>query len=184
MIIGITGGIASGKSLISNYLESIGYTVIDCDKISHQAYQDKLIQEKLISIFHTCNRQEIANKVYNERNLFPSLEAIIHPYVRLNVTKLIKQHENEKIVFVDAPVLIEAGFQDLVDKILLIHTEDSIRIQRLIERDGISLEYAKKKMQSQMPYEEKRKYADYIIENNNSQEETIIELNHLLKSII
>lgn len=183
MVIGITGGIASGKSFLTYYLQELGYPVIDCDVITHQAYQEDIIQENIVKFFHTLDRKEIGNLVFSNPSLKKQLESILHPYIRKKVIEEIEKHATEELVFLDAPILIEAGFQDLVDRIIVVDAKDSIRLERLIKRDHISKSFALNKMHQQMSTEEKKQYADYILDNNGSLEETKININKLLETL-
>lgn len=186
-IIGITGGIASGKSAVFKYLKS-EYTddiiYIDCDEISHELLtKEKVISEICEKIDIEKNeegkidRQELGAIVFNNSEKLKLLNEIIHPLVKKEISETINKNEDKRIIFVDIPLLIEAKMENFVDEIWLIYVNKQIQIERLMNRDHISEESAKQKINAQMDIDEKLNYLNkidnkIIISNENALKET------------
>lgn len=191
MIVGITGTIASGKSTVSEYFFRRGYLVLDADKITKelQRSQDVLLELELcfgsdiLGEQAQLNRKILREKVFRDEHLLQKLNAIMHPRVRESFEKVREDHFPEEIVFFDIPLLFEAKFDDLCDKILLVCAKREIQIQRIVLRDKSNRGLAEQIIKSQTPEEEKRKRADYIIENNVSLEELYKKLERLEERI-
>ena len=164
MIIGITGSIACGKSLVSNYLQEKGYTIIDADKIGHTALENDEVKKQLV-------------------NKFGKLNNIIHPQIRKNISEQIQVHKNEKLVFVDVPLLFEAKFDDLVEKIIVISLDEKIQLERLMNRNSLSKEEALQRIKSQIPVREKEKLGDYVVDNSFTQENTYNQVDRILEKL-
>lgn len=183
MIIGLTGGIASGKSTVSKYLAEQGFKVYDADKIAKEISESKEAKEEILKIFGTVERAEIKKIVFEDKEKLKILNDIIHPRV-LDHYKKIREisDRKEKIIF-DVPLLFESGIDKLCDKIIVVISNYEIQVQRIIERDKIDRSLAEKIISSQMSNEEKIKRADIVIENNSSLDELKKEIN-LLKEIL
>ena len=186
-IIGITGGIASGKSAVFNYLKSEyidDIIYIDCDEISHEL----LTKEKVIS--EICekigierdergkiSRQELGGIVFNNEEKLKLLNEIMHPLVKKEILDTISKNGDKKIIFVDIPLLIETKMENLVDEIWLIYVDKQTQIARLKSRDHINDEMAQQKINAQMDIDEKLDYLKkidnkLIINNENTLKET------------
>ena len=153
--IAITGNIAAGKSEVEKILAK-NFTVYDADKIAHK-------------FLGNVDRKELGEKVFSDLEARKKLEEYIHPKVKNEILKIFE--ENKNIVFVSVPLLFEAGFENLFDKILFVQCDDKLRLQRLMLRNNFTEEQALKRMNAQMPQEEKIQKADYIIHNNSTREE-------------
>lgn len=179
MIIGITGTIASGKSTVSDYFIKQGYVVIDADKITKELQEQKEVLTEFLEIFgesvllenRSLNRQKLREIVFQDKTALQKINRIMHPKVREKFEDVRSRTLKEEIVFFDIPLLFEAHFEDLCEKIILVCAEREVQIRRVIQRDNSSRELAEKIINSQAKEEEKRKKSDYIIENNDSIEE-------------
>ena len=149
MIIGLTGGIASGKSTVSKYLAEKGFKVYDADKIAKDISEKKLVQEEIILNF--------GDKILTEDG-------------KVDRKKLKEKNTDETIIF-DVPLLFESGIDKFCDKILVVISDYDVQLNRIIERDNIDKELASKIIKSQISNEERIKKADIVIENNTSLEE-------------
>lgn len=194
-VIGLTGGIASGKTTVSTFLKSKGYEVIDADLISREIYNvDEDVYKKVITEFgteilnndRTINRKKLGKVVFNNKLKLKKLNEITHPIITNKILKKIEESKlrGEKICFVDAALLIEANLVKYVDEVWLVVADEEVQINRLMKRDNISYEDAKKRIESQMPVVEKKKYADFIINNSESVEYTIEQVTRLLNKAI
>lgn len=179
MIIGITGTIASGKSTVSDYFIKQGYVVIDADKITKELQEQKEVLKEFLEIFgesvllenRSLNRQKLREIVFQDKTALQKINRIMHPKVRKKFEDVRSRTLKEEIVFFDIPLLFEAHFEDLCEKIILVCAEREVQIRRVIQRDNSSRELAEKIINSQAKEEEKRKKSDYIIENNGTVEE-------------
>ena len=179
-VIGITGGIGSGKSTVSALLsEILPAPILDADKISKSALKDKVIIEKIKSFFGASifdsndllNKEQLSKLVFSSEKKLIELNNIIHPYVMQKISNTIKELSNEsKYILLDVP-LPNAEFINLSDTILVVVANDETRIKRASKRLNISEEDVKKRMEKQMPISNYIKLADYIIKNNGTIEE-------------
>ena len=190
MIIGITGSIACGKSLVSNYLQEKGYTIIDADKIGHMALENDEVKKQLVNKFgksilkdNEINRVTLGKLVFENNENLKELNNIIHPQIRKNISEQIQVHKNEKLVFVDVPLLFEAKFDDLVEKIIVISLDEKIQLERLMNRNSLSKEEALQRIKSQIPVREKEKLGDYVVYNSFTQENTYNQVDRILEKL-
>ncbi len=190
MIIGITGSIACGKSLVSNYLQEKGYTIIDADKIGHTALENDEVKKQLVNKFgksilkdNEVNRVTLGKLVFENNENLKELNNIIHPQIRKNISEQIQVHKNEKLVFVDVPLLFEAKFDDLVEKIIVISLDEKIQLERLMNRNSLSKEEALQRIKSQIPVREKEKLGDYVVDNSFTQENTYNQVDRILEKL-
>ncbi len=183
ILLGVTGGIATGKSVVSAMLSESGYPLIDFDILSRIVVEpEKSAWEKIVSFLgtsvlnndKTINRNKLREIIFADAEKRKKLESFIHPEIKLEFGKLIAEYtkKNYKIVQAGVPLLIEAALQRDFDYILLVYAPPKEQITRLIKRDKISYGLALKIIKSQMPIDEKKKYADFIIDNSGTIEDT------------
>ena len=188
-VIGITGGIATGKTSVTQEIKDMGYKVIDCDKISHQLLEDNEVINAIESLFGPdyvidgkVNRQALGKLIFNNQDEQLKINKLIHPLVIAQVTNELASL-NEELVFVDCPLLYEAKMDYLMDKVIVIYINQDLQVQRLMKRDKISLDYALKKVNSQMTIYEKVELADYLINNESEFEGTKQQLLDIIRRI-
>lgn len=175
--IAICGNIASGKSLVQRFLSEKGYKVLDTDDVSHELLtvnNKKLFETfKDFDVFENgeFSRTKLGKLIFSNKDSKDKLEDILHPQIAEKIKEFFETNKDEKLVFVAIPLLFEANMQDMFDKILFIYADDKIRLERLIKRNGYTLEYAKTRLASQMPQDEKIKQSDYVIYNNGTFDE-------------
>lgn len=179
--IGLTGGIGSGKSTVSQLFKENGIRVIDCDVISREIFvlYPKSLEE-IRNVFGNdffdevgnLKRKELGNYVFKENSLKTKLENITLPYIIEEVFKRIAQYKEngEKICVVDAPTLIEVGLHSVMDINILVWVDNVTQFLRVKKRDFISEEQILNRIESQIPLEEKKKYVDFIIDNSKNLE--------------
>ena len=190
MNIGITGSIACGKSTVSNYLKEKGYTIIDADKLGHIALTSDEVKEKLKKSFgleilenNEVSREKLGKLVFgNDKNL-KILNSIVHPYIRKIILQLQEKHRDERLIFLDIALLFEAGFEDLVEKIIVVHVDEKIQLARLMSRNSLSKEQAMFRIESQMSSKDKSKLGNYVINNSNTKEETYRQIDLILDEL-
>ena len=188
--IGITGSIACGKSTVSNYLKEKGYTIIDADKLGHIALTSDEVKEKLKKSFgyiilenNEISREKLGKLVFGNNENLKVLNSIVHPYIRKIILQLQEKHRDERLVFLDIALLFEAGFEDLVEKIIVVHVDEKIQLARLMSRNALSKEQAMFRIESQMSSNDKSKLGDYVINNSNTKEETYRQIDLILDEL-
>lgn len=188
-VIGLTGGIASGKSTVKKYLESLNYVVVDSDSIVSKLYLDKTVIESIRNIFgdncivdNQISRKELGLIVYHNDILRQKLNDLIHPLVKREIEKAIRNNK-QSLIFIDVPLLFEAHFDNLCDEIIVVYVDLKTNIERLMHRDNIDYNYALDKINSQMRLEEKCQKANYIIDNSHDLCYTYKQTNEILKKI-
>jgi dephospho-CoA kinase len=184
ILLGVTGGIASGKSTVARMLEELGAPIIDFDLLSRvvvepgkPAWQDivSFFGEQVLLPDQTLDRKKLSEIVFRDMEKRKKLEGFTHPRIHGEFVRLVKEHTARNpavIIQVVIPLLIEVNLQYLFHKLLLVYIPQETQILRLMERDGISREMAQSILAAQLPIDEKRAYADYIIDNSGSLEET------------
>lgn len=173
-IVGLTGGIGSGKSTIAEYIHSKGIPVYIADDQAKKIMGDPEIVKKVREIFEEnvvenekLNRKKIAELVFSSPNLLQKLNEIIHPAVRENFNKWLKNNEKSNFIVKEAAILFESGGYKDCDKIILVTAPQDIRIERVMNRDKVSREQVLDRMKNQWSDEQKAAFSDYIIDNTD-----------------
>jgi dephospho-CoA kinase len=194
MIIGLTGGIATGKSESAKYFEELGAYSIDADAISRDiTKQGTPALAELVKIFGNdilccdgnLDRQKLANIVFSDKQSKLEVDKVLHVYVIARINEIISRKTNKCNVIVNAPLLFEVGLDRICDKIVVIWIPYDIEAKRLALRDNLNADEVKKRIDSQLPLEKKTKLADFVIDNSGSKKELkekIINLYKLLTS--
>lgn len=173
MTIGLTGGIGSGKSTVAKLFELLGSAVFKSDEVAKELYYEKKIKEKVIDLLGTevytsefsINRSLIGKLIFQNPALLQQLNDIIHPEVNRRFQKFVLQHPND-LVMIESALLFEAKINTQVDKVITVVSPDELRIERVMNRDGLTRDEVISKMNAQMSQEEKMKLSDMIILNN------------------
>jgi dephospho-CoA kinase len=184
LLLGVTGGIASGKSTVARMFEALGAFTIDFDRLGRRVVEPRqpawkdvvdLFGPEILLPDQTLDRKKIAAAVFADETRRKKLEAILHPAIyreyQKEVHAWIAKHP-PGILQAVVPLLIEAHLEAGFDRILLVYAPEEIQIQRLMAREGIPRSLALQMIRSQMPIEEKRGYAHFIIDNSGDLEET------------
>lgn len=192
LIIGLTGGIATGKSTVAEMFKQSNIPVIDSDIIAKQALEiGTACYKKVVKTFGTdiklptghINRKKLADIVFNDKEKRGLLNSIVHPVVREEIEKKIKQYRvmGDKCIVVDVPLLFESKFDSMMDKIVVVYASPEQQVVRCMERDKIDRESAISRIKAQMSIEEKAKQADYVVYNDTSVLDTKDQFNKLIK---
>lgn len=182
-IIGVTGGIGSGKTTIVNYIHTKGYPVYIADEAGKKVMQQPKVIQQVNALFEgkvllddgSLDRSKIASLVFNDEQLLSALNQIVHPAVASDFEEFKKQNSQQPLVFKEVAILFESGSYKDCDATILITAPLNVRIDRVVKRDGISKEAVLQRMKNQLTDEEKQKLATFTVEN--------MELNHAFKSI-
>jgi dephospho-CoA kinase len=184
LIVGLTGGVASGKTAVSRVLKEEGAYIIDADQIARELVQprkpawNELIRafgKEILLVDGSIDRKKLADKVFADPEQRRVLNQILHRRIKEEMdrrTKEIGRRDPKAIVVIDAPLLIELGEHRGLDKLIVVTTRQTQQIERLKDRDGTSPQEALRILSSQMPLEEKAELADFVIRNEGSLEET------------
>lgn len=192
MILGLTGGIGTGKSTVVNMLKEKGIPVVDTDLISREVIEYPEIIEKIkleisnevFDFNNKLDRKKMSEIVFENQEKLKKLNEIMHPEILKKMWDEVEElKKNHKIIVVDVPLLFEINMEKEVDKILLIYASKEIQLKRIMERDGRTREEAVKIISSQMPLYKKREKSDYIIQNNDSLENLEKKLEKILEKL-
>ncbi len=177
MKIGITGGIGSGKSYVSEIIKSSGYAVLNADDIAKQIMvEDESVRELIISAFGNdayidkkLNRSYIASKAFSSIENLRMLNSIVHPPMVHKINELMNlELTKSKMVFVEAALVYEAEIDEILDYVILVTANEETRISRIVSRDKLSEDQIRDRMKFQMPENEKENLADFTIKNDSS----------------
>lgn len=184
LLIGLTGGIASGKSLVTRIFRELGAHIIDADKIVHELLSNgQEVHREVVEHFGahiqqpdgTVDRRKLGEIVFNDPEQRAWLNQCIHPRVfeaYQQQVKRLKERDPEAIVVMDAALLIETGYHKMMDRLVVVYAGEQDQSQRLRERNHFTEEQALARIRSQMPLDEKKKYAQHVIDNTGTREET------------
>ncbi len=183
IIVGLTGGIASGKSTISKMFKEKEVPVIDTDGIARNLLDnDESIYNAIVETFGEAvlttdkkiNRNKVAQIIFSDADKRQALNDIVHPKVKDIALREVSHYKEDdhKIIVVDVPLLFEASFDKVCDVTVVVYARKKDQVSRLVSREGIDEAYAKQKVNAQMPMAKKKSLADYVIDNSKSILET------------
>ncbi len=187
-LIAITGGIATGKSVISRYLRSLGYPVIDADVIGHEILEHKDVKSQIVAHFGDVldldgkiDRKRLGLIVFSDKDKLKELDEITHQKIADEILKQAKELGivNDEI-FVEAAVLFEMGLDKCVDFVIVADCPDEMRIKRMILRDHLNCQEALKRIHSQMQREEYLKKADFVVDTSGDINRTFDQIFEML----
>jgi len=194
-IIGLTGGIGTGKSTVAKLIRDRGFPVIDADLIARKVVNvGESAYIKIVETFgadilnedKSINRKKLGGIVFSNSELLYTLNKIVHPEIYKRIKEeILKYSKEHNVIFLDVPLLIEeienirkSGI--ILDQIWLVYADYKSQLERVMKRDNIDCENAKRRIKAQLPIEEKIKYADVIIDNTGTMEKLIKDVNKVL----
>lgn len=189
-VLGITGGIASGKTLVSQQFKSRGFTVLDADAMVHELYESEAVIDQIQARFptvienHILDRKALGNLVFNDENAKKDLENILHPKVYDKIKTELLNHPNESWVIVDIPLLYETGGVSLCDLVMVVYVNEDLQRKRLMLRNQLTLEEANQRIASQMPLKDKVNQADIVIDNSGTIQKTLDRINEIIDKVL
>lgn len=193
-LIGLTGGIASGKSTVAKILAELGAAIINADNLAREVVApDQEAWREIVAAFgneilqhdRSLDRQKLRAIIFNNADARKQLEAIVHPRVRALAERRIREHAaaGYDVIVYEVPLLFEGNLQESLRPVVLVACDEQTQRQRLQQRDGLDQTAAQKHIDAQMTLEEKRRCADYVIENNGSLEELRRQTQAVLEKI-
>jgi len=195
IVVGLTGGIASGKSEAAKIFQKLGARVIDADTISRdsmlprtecwqrvtEAFGKEILKEDL-----TIDREKLATIVFADDEKLLHLNSLVHPAIMRQIEGEVARIENEDpeaLVIIDAALLVETGLYTRCDKLIVMCAAEKTQLKRLLERDGMSPEKAQRRIDAQLPLSDKITVADYLITNDGSLETLQTETKRVFQSL-
>jgi dephospho-CoA kinase len=194
--VGLTGGIASGKSTVSRIFASFGAKVLDADEVARevllpgQPAWTKLRRAFGQEFFHsdgTVKRKQLRKLVFADPEKRSQLNAIVHPEVMKEINRrseILSSSVQTGVLLVDVPLLLEVGVANRFDKVVVVYVSKSVQINRLQQRDGISEEEAKQALKAQMALSKKVEQADYVIDNSGTLDETQAQVQRVWQELL
>jgi dephospho-CoA kinase len=193
-VIGLTGGIGSGKSTVSRFLAELGAVIIDADKIGHEIYRpDTDTWRQLVKTFgsgilvpdNTIDRKKLGAIVFGDKQELQRLNAIIHPHITQEIKKRIEECRRRavKVIVLDAPVLLEANAKNLVDEVWVVAADDGNVIKRAAARTGLTEQQIRDRVRSQLSNTERTKNARVVISNDGTTEDLRGKIQELWEQI-
>jgi dephospho-CoA kinase len=194
--VGLTGGIASGKSTVSRIFASFGAKVLDADEVARevllpgQPAWTKLRRAFGQEFFHsdgTVKRKQMRKLVFADPEKRSQLNAIVHPEVMKEINRrseILSSSVQTGVLLVDVPLLLEVGVANRFDKVVVVYVSKSVQVNRLQQRDGISEEEAKQSLKAQMALSKKVEQADYVIDNSGTLEETQAQVQRVWQELL
>jgi dephospho-CoA kinase len=194
--VGLTGGIASGKSHAARVFAELGAHVIDGDKLAHdlmapgRAAYDEIVAyfgPEILNADGTIQRKVLADIVFHDQEALRKLNAIVHPKVMEEEARLVSEYAEINplgVVIIDAALLVESRAYTILDKLIVVYCDPKVQLSRLMARDNLSLEEAEARIAAQMPMEEKLKVADYRIDTSETFKETRAQIEQIYKELV
>ncbi|MEK6790362.1 MAG: dephospho-CoA kinase [Deltaproteobacteria bacterium] len=195
MLIGLTGAVCSGKSLVSGELARLGCRVIDADLSAREiCIQGKDAYNELVAAFGSgilrddkaIDRAALGKIVFSDPVKLKTLGNITHPRIRQRIRERIEEirgADKNAVIVVDAALLIENGLYKEMEKVIVVCADEKTIIKRLARRSGLSEKEAIIRIRSQMPLDEKKRYADYVVDNNGTMEETTCAVRRIYEEL-
>ncbi|EJD53303.1 CoaE-domain-containing protein [Auricularia subglabra TFB-10046 SS5] len=194
LVVGLTGGIATGKSTVSTQFRGLGFPVVDADVLARRVVEPGTpALRRIVAAFGagvlqsdgTLDRKALGDIIFRDAAKRRVLNAIVHPAVRRAMLWEIARAwiKGERVCIVDVPLLIESNLWRLVGKVLVVYCSREVQLQRLTQRDGSTEEQALHRLNSQMPIDEKVAYADEVIDNSGTPEETKVQVVRMARQL-
>lgn len=181
-VLGLTGGIGSGKSLVASFFSALGAEVIDADRLAREVVEPgqpalgEIIDAfgpRMLQPDGRLDRARLGALVFSDQTARQTLNAITHPRIRERMRQEVEARaERPGLLILDIPLLYESGREATVEKVIVVWVDPATQLNRLIARDGLTSEQAQQRLATQLPLEEKRSRADEVIDNSGTPEET------------
>jgi len=194
LILGLTGGIASGKSLVAETFRSLGALVVSADELAREVVRPgsetlrRLVGQfgrEILQADGSLDRKALSEKVFTDTGAREALNRITHPAIAALAEKRLQELSQQagQLVVYEAPLLFEAGAERRVDAVLVVRIDEPLQLERLMRRDGLTEDQARARIAAQMPQPEKTARADYVIDNSGSPEETSEQVRKIFQEL-
>ncbi|AJY73563.1 dephospho-CoA kinase [Paenibacillus beijingensis] len=195
MIIGLTGGIACGKSTVGAMLIELGALLVDADHTAREVVLpgekalDSIVErfgQAVLNADGTLNRAALGQKVFGAKELLEQLESILHPAIRERMQAKIEEYKRSfpgRLIVADIPLLFETGQDARYEGVMVVYIPREMQIRRLMERNHMPMEEAMRRVDLQMDIEEKKKRADWLIDNSGTREQTRAQVERFWKEM-
>ena len=191
-VLGITGGIATGKSSVVQHFIDLGFPVVDADIIArHLLDQNEQAYNEVVKVFGSeilqengeINRQALGALVFNHPDKLKQLDELMAPFLQESILAAIKQaSQNQKLVIVDVPLMYEKGYDEWMDQVALVYCTPNQQLKRLMQRNQLTEKEAKQRIDSQLPIEMKKLLAEVVFDNSNDLTQTIQQVDTWLSN--
>jgi dephospho-CoA kinase len=182
-VLGLTGGIGSGKSMVAQFFRELGAEVIDADQLAREVVEPgepaleeitRSFGEQVLLPDGRLDRATLASRIFSDPAARERLNAITHPRIRARMAEEVARRvAQEGLLILDIPLLYESGRQDqLLEKVIVVWVDSATQLARLMKRDGLSRREAEQRIAAQMPLDQKRTYADTVIDNSGTPDNT------------
>ena len=187
-IVGLTGGIGSGKSTVAKYMISKGIPVYIADEEAKKIMEDKSVKQRIQNIFTesilnengSLNRKKIADLVFTFPDKLNELNAIVHPEVQNHFKKWLNDHKDYSFIVKEVAILFETGGNKQCDKVILITAPEELRVERAMKRDNLTKKDILVRIKNQLPDSKKKEMSDFVVENINLKD-TFLKIDEILK---
>ncbi|KAF9478878.1 dephospho-CoA kinase [Pholiota conissans] len=194
LVVGLTGGIATGKSTVSALLKASNVPIVDADVIARQVVEPgtpaltqirKEFGDEVLFPDGSLDRKKLGSIIFTDETKRKKLNKIVHPAVRKEMLWQVVKYwlKGKKYCIMDVPLLIEGGLWQWVGQVVVVYCSDGLQLQRLMQRDGSSKEDASSRLNSQLPISEKVAYADTVIDNSGSKQELQAHVDNLIRRL-
>ena len=193
-VVGLTGGIASGKSTVSRLLGQVGFPIIDADLVAHRLQQpgqpgfERLVERfgrSIVTMDGSLDRQRLGQCVFNNQDARNQLNQVMQPLIRENIMGQLASFKKAAVpaVILDVPLLFEQGYDEDCDLVVVVTVDKATQLSRLMKRDGLSQAAAQARVAAQMPLNEKVARADIVIDNNGDDNHLRQQVAQLVKRL-
>jgi len=180
-VIGLTGGVASGKTTVLNEFRKAKFIVISSDRISRETFYKKNIGRKIKNLFGTLSRDKIRKIIFSNVEKRHKLEKILHPeIIKTLKSQILNLKSKCPAIVVDVPLLFEVHLEKMFDKTIVVYCKKNQQLTRLMKRDKITKKQAKGMIRSQMPLSKKVKLADFVVKNTGQKN----KIKHIVKKLL
>jgi dephospho-CoA kinase len=193
--VGLTGSIGVGKSYVTSVLQELGCHITDADQVARDVVEPgtpglaaivKAFGDEMLTSEGTLDRKKLGALVFADESKRRLLNSILHPFIIAQQDEIMRRWEIQDpqgIGVIDAALMIESGGYQRFDKLIVVHCRPEVQLQRVMKRDGVSREEAEQRIQSQMPQEEKVKFADFSIDTSKRFEETRMQIEGVFRKL-